>query len=343
MTDIAKMANVSKAAVSLALSGKPGISDETRAKILAIVKETGYLPRAMVKADQVYGLSRTLRFVACTNSGIVSDHFYQQPFFMELIHHIEEQCRANGYSLFFSSVPYDQFEQTVEELETEHKSNGILLLGTNLSRQQIEMVERKQPNLVVIDTCIETMDANFIVMNNKMGAYQAGKYLLDLGHRQIGYVQSNSRMYNFDSRKQGFLQALSEEGVHLPEKYTFTVSPTVVSSQEELKNSFMRLEDDVPTVLFCECDYIAISTMKSLYEMGYRVPDDISIIGFDNIQESRIVTPELTTVHVEKLKIAELAIAKLIAGADGREQVRSKMWIDTHLVIRDSCREIQVK
>jgi LacI family transcriptional regulator len=294
----------------------------------------------MVKADQVYGMARTLRFVACTNSGIVSDQYYQQPFFMELIHHIEEQSRAHGYSLFFSSVPYDQFEQAVEDLETEHKSNGILLLGTNLTQKQIELVERKQSNLVVIDTCVETMDANFIVMNNKMGAYQAGQYLLKLGHRNIGYVQSNSRMYNFDSRKQGFVQALSEEGVTIEEKHLFTVSPTIVSSQEALKSALTGLKGDLPTALFCECDYIAISAMKSLHELGLRVPDDISVIGFDNIQEAMIVTPELTTVHVEKLKIAELAVAKLMAGTEGNEQVRSKLWIDTHLVIRASCRPV---
>ncbi|WNQ14294.1 LacI family DNA-binding transcriptional regulator [Paenibacillus aurantius] len=340
MSDIAKMANVSIAAVSLALSGKPGISEETRAKILTIVKETGYLPRAMVKAEQVYGLAPTLRFVACTDSGIVSNHYNQQPFFMELIRHIEEQCRAGGYSLFFSSVPYDRFEEAIEELESGHKSNGILLLGTNLSRKQIELVESMQPNLVVIDTCLETMDANFIVMNNRMGAYQAGSYLLELGHRKIGYVQSNARMYNFDSRKQGFLQALSEAGVLLPGKHLFTVSPTVVTSQEELKNRLLCLKGDWPTALFCECDYMAISAMKTLYEAGLRVPDDISVVGFDNIQEAMIVTPELTTVHVEKLKIAELAVAKLMAGTEGTELVKSKIWLDTRLVIRNSCRKL---
>ncbi|MFD0679215.1 MULTISPECIES: LacI family DNA-binding transcriptional regulator [unclassified Paenibacillus] len=340
MEDIAKLANVSKSAVSLALSGKPGISEETRFKILKIVKESGYLPRSMIKADKVYGLTKTLRFVACTNSGIVLEQYYKQPFFMELIHDIEEQCRARGYSLFFSSIQTDNLEDAIDTMETEHESNGIILLGTNLTQEQIRLIAQKQINLVVLDTCLETFNANFIVMNNVMGAYQAGRHLLDLGHRQIGYVQSHSRMYNFNSRKKGFLQALAEEHLSVDDEHFFSVAPTIVSSQDEFMQKIKALKTPLPTALFCECDYIAISTIKSLIELGIRVPQDISIIGFDNIQESTIITPELTTVHVEKGKIAELAVTKLFDMIENGDTVKMKSFIDTQLVVRQSCRAV---
>jgi DNA-binding LacI/PurR family transcriptional regulator len=343
MEDIAKLANVSKSAVSLALSGKTGISEETRTRILKIVKESGYLPRAMIKADKFYGLTKTLRFVACTNSGIVLEQYYKQPFFMELIHDIEEQCRARGYSLFFSSVTTDHLEDAIAVMETEHESNGIILLGTNLTQDQIQLIAKKQPNLVVLDTCLETLNVNFIVMNNVMGAYQAGRYLLDLGHTKIGYVQSNSRMYNFDSRKRGFLQALEEEQLKVDPAHLFTVSPTVVTAQEEFMQKVTDLKDKLPTALFCECDYIAVSVIKSLNELGLRVPQDISIVGFDNIQESTIITPELTTVHVEKGRIAELAVSKLLDMVEHGDMVKIKSFIDTQLVIRKSCSPLVVK
>ncbi|UUZ94729.1 LacI family DNA-binding transcriptional regulator [Paenibacillus sp. P25] len=340
MEDIARMANVSKSAVSLALSGKPGISEETRAKILRIVKESGYLPRSMVKADKVYGISNTLRFVACTNSGIVLEQYYKRPFFMELIHDIEEQCRLRGYSLFFSSIDGDNLEEAVQALETEHESNGLILLGTNLTASQVELIARRRPNLVVLDTCHETLAVHFIVMNNVMGAYQAGRHLLGLGHRRIGYVESNSRMYNFDSRKRGFLQAMEEEGVTVSEAHQFSVSPTVVTSQEEFKRQVAGLKGDLPTALFCECDYIAISVIKSLAELGIRVPDDISVIGFDNIQESTVISPELTTIHVEKGKIAELAVSKLLSMIEHGDTIKTKSLIDTQLIVRNSCRPV---
>lgn len=335
MEDIAKLANVSKSAVSLALSGKPGISEETRAKILKIVKDSGYLPRSMVKADKVYGLTRTLRFVACTNSGIVLEQYYKQPFFMELIHDIEEQCRARGYSLFFSSISTDNLEEAVQTLEAEHEANGLILLGTNLTQEQVRLFAEKQPRLVVMDTCYETVDVNFIVMNNAMGAYQAGRHLLELGHERIGYVQSASRMYNFDARKRGFLQALTERGKDVAGEHYFTVNPTVVAAQEEFIEKLRGVKSP-PTAFFCECDYIAISVIKSLAEFGLRVPADISVVGFDDIQEATIVTPELTTVHVEKGKIAELAVAKLLDMIEDGDTVKLKALIDTRLVKRQS-------
>lgn len=342
MEDIAKLANVSKSAVSLALSGKPGISEETRSKILQIVKENGYLPRAMVRADKKNSVSNTLRFVACTNSGIVLEQFYKQPFFMELIHDIEEQCRARGYSLFFSSVPTEQLEDAIQTMESENESSGMILLGTNLTQGQIEFIARKQPNLVVLDTCFETLNVNFIVMNNVMGAYQAAKHLLELGHRRIGYVESNSRMYNFDSRRRGFLQALEEWNVTLDEAHHFSVSPTVVSSQDDFKQRLLELKGQLPTALFCECDYIAISVIKSCIELGIRIPEELSVIGFDNIHEATIITPELTTVHVEKGTIAELAVSKLLDIVEQEDKVKIKSFIDTHLVIRNSCKAVDL-
>jgi DNA-binding LacI/PurR family transcriptional regulator len=341
MEDIARLANVSKSAVSLALSGKTGISEETRTKILKIVKDSGYLPRSMVKADQVYGLTNTLRFVACTNSGIVLEQYYKQPFFMELIHDIEEQCRSRGYSLFFSSVPTERLEETIHTMEAENESTGMILLGTNLTPEQIRLIAKKQPNLVVLDTCYETMNVNFIVMNNVMGAYQAARYLLDLGHRHIGYVQSHSRMYNFDSRKKGFLHALAEENLTLDEAHSFSVSPTIVTAQDEFKQKLMELKGRLPTALFCECDYIAISVIKSCAELGIRIPEELSIIGFDNIQEATIISPELTTVHVEKGTIAELAVSKLLDIAGQDNTVKMKSIIDTKLVIRNSCSALE--
>nr|WP_165452615.1 LacI family DNA-binding transcriptional regulator [Paenibacillus thalictri] len=342
MEEIAQMAGVSKSSVSLALSGKPGISEGTRHKIMDIVKKSGYMPRGLVKPDKPNGLNHTIRFIACVNSGIVLEQYATQPFFMELIRDIEEQCRARGYSLFFSSVPTDKFEQAMDTLEAEHESGGMILLGTNLTREQIRYVAQKQPNLVVLDTCFETLNVNFIVMNNVMGAYQAAKQLLAEGHQRIGYVQSHARMYNFDCRKKGFLQALEEAGLTVEETHYITVSPVVFGAQEEFKRSIAELKSPLPTALFCECDYIAISAIKSLAELGIRVPDDMSIIGFDNIQESMIITPELTTVHVEKATIAELAVSQLLSMIDGTGVIKTKSFIDTQLVLRNSSRALEV-
>ncbi|THF84668.1 LacI family DNA-binding transcriptional regulator [Cohnella fermenti] len=340
--DIAKLANVSKSAVSLALNGKPGVSPETRDKILRIAQDTGYVQRSQVHAQQVYRTNRFLRLVALTNSGIVLDEFEKQPFFTELIRHIEDQCSGNGYSLLFSSIQADQLAEEVQRLSTDAEASGLILLGTNLAREQVALVSEQIEHLVVLDTCHPAVAADFVVMNNEMGGCQAARHLLELGHRRIGYVQSKSRMHNFDARRRGFDAALEEFGLALAPEHIFTIAPTVVSSQKEFVQGWASLREGLPTALFCECDYMAISVIKSAHELGIRVPDELSVIGFDDIAEAEVITPELTTIHVEKETIAALAVERLLRLTEQEgPSPRLKTLVDTSLVVRKSTKALQ--
>lgn len=343
LDDIAKIANVSKSAVSLALSGKPGISSETRDKILKIVKETGYIPRSMVKAEQVYGSTKKiLRFLVFSDTRFIGLQYHKQPFFMELIHYIEEQCKRMGYSLMFSTVDISQFDKDIAKLNDEAEHSGIILLGTNLDKKQMEEIAKSNPNLVVLDTYVHELNVDFVVMNNIMGAYQASTYLVEQGHKHIGYVQSEYRMHNFESRKRGFEKAKEEYGFVSTEKDVFIMSPTVLSSQEsfqkEIQNKIAQKET-LPTALFCENDYLAISVIKSLHEIGLHVPNDISVIGFDNIKESVVISPELTTVHVDKETLAAKAVEQLIRLIEEKDRMGIKTVVDTKIIERKSVKK----
>lgn len=338
--DIARIANVSKSAVSLALNGKNGVSEQTREKILKIAQEHGYIPRPMMKVGQyTQSNSKLLRLVACTNAGIVTEQYESLPFFTELFNSIDKHTGSSGYSLIVSSINIDNLRDEINRLESEQQSAGLLLLGTNLTKEQIKIVSNAQPNLVVLDTCFETADTNFVVMNNFYGAYQAGEYLIKLGHEKIGYVESQTRMYNFDMRKNGFLQALSDHNLTVPKNNFFNLSPTDISSQDNFKQEIMKRRNSLPSALFCECDYMAISVIKTFTELSINVPNEISIIGFDNIFESKVITPELTTINVKKDRIASLAVEKLIKHINGVETDTIKLLVDTELVERYSCKE----
>jgi len=339
--DIAKLANVSKSAVSLALNGKPGVSPETRDKILRIAQETGYVQRSQLHARQVFKSKRYLRLAALTNSGIVLAEYEKQPFFTELIRHIEDQCSSFGYSLLFSSIQEGNLLGEIRQLAEDREAAGLILLGTNLSREQTAMIAEQAAPLVVLDTCYESLDADFIVMNNFMGGWQAANHLIELGHRRIGYVQSRSRMYNFDARKRGFEAALREHSLSVDKNHLFTLAPTVVSSQEEFVQGWAGLAGERPTALFCECDYMAISVIKSAHELGIRVPDELSVVGFDNISEAEVITPELTTIHVAKEKIAALAVERLVRLTEQEHNpLHLKTFVDTSLVVRKSTRAL---
>ncbi|WP_123041134.1 LacI family DNA-binding transcriptional regulator [Cohnella candidum] len=340
LDDIARLAGVSKAAVSLALNGKPGIGPETRERILQIANEHGYQPKTKTAPrDQQAG---SITFLVFANSGIVLEQYYQQPFFRELIHFIEERCRAHGYSLLFSSVDMLNVQEGIRKVTDEKRSDGVILLGTNLNKELLEQVtDSMSTPFVVLDTCFETLPIPFIQINNVMGGYQAGKHLCGLGHRDIGYIASDIRIRNFDDRRVGFMQALRETRVELDEEKVFSVAPTILSSQDELKKQLSAYLDKglaLPAALFCECDYIAISAIKSLTELGFRVPNDVSVVGFDNISEAMIVSPELTTVHVEKERMAHLAVDLLIESIVSGAAVTSKIMVDTQFIERMSSR-----
>ncbi|ULL17188.1 LacI family transcriptional regulator [Paenibacillus sp. H1-7] len=343
MEDIAQLAGVSKSAVSLAFSGKPGIGPETRERILQVARENGYLPKAKVSAS-TEPQTKLLTFLVLANSGIVLEQYYQQPFFRELIHYIEERCRTKGYSLIFSSIDMEFFDRELMALAQERPGGGVVLLGTNLNRGQItDIAGMLGPHLVVLDTCFDTLPVHFVEINNYMGAYQAGAYLCRSGHRNIGYIASNIRIHNFEERQSGFKAALREYELEIMPAQVFSAAPTILSSQRSLKaqlESFLRAGRSLPTAFFCECDYIAISAMKTLTELGYRVPEDASVVGFDNISEAVIVHPELTTVHVEKARLAYHAVDLVIDSIESVQQVKTKMSIDTRLVERHSSRPI---
>ncbi|MGG1553428.1 LacI family DNA-binding transcriptional regulator [Paenibacillus ferrarius] len=341
--NIAKLAQVSKSAVSFALNGKPGVSPETRDKILRIAQEHGYYHKSISQSRVAAGQNRTLRFAALTSSGILTDEYQKQPFFTELIHHIEEQCSAYGYSLLFSSVQGEDPGHEIGKLEQNYETNGLLLLGTNMSREQIEDISSRIPNLLVLDTCYQTLDVDFFAINNMMGAYQAAAHLIDLGHSSIGYVQSKSRMYNFDERFRGFSAAMQEFSLELNKDHIYSIFPTVVQAQNDFVAKIRSQQDRLPTALFCECDYMAISVIKSLTELGIRVPHDIAVAGFDNIYEATIITPELTTVHVEKKHLASLAVQRLIERIEDKcSDVTTKILVDTRLIVRSSTRTAPV-
>lgn len=335
--EIAKLAGVSKSAVSIALNGKPGIGADTRERILAIAQEHGYVPRNR-KNGSKHQTSRSITFLVIANSGIVLEQYYQQPFFRELIHYIEERSRSYGYSLVFTSIDIRSFEQDIRTLAAENRRDGVILLGTNLDRSQIaEIASCLAVPLVVLDTCDETLPVHFVQINNVMGAYQAGSHLCGLGHRNIAYLASNIRIRNFEDRRHGFHAAIREHGLEIAVDHVFSVAPTILSSQEGLKqqlNGFLAAGHAMPTAFFCECDYIAISAVKTLGELGYRVPEDVSVVGFDNITEAMIVSPELTTVHVEKERMAQWAVDLLVQSFEKEPSVKSKILVDTRFVER---------
>lgn len=335
--DIAKLAGVSKAAVSLALNNKAGVSEATRQHIMEISQAYGYIPRTFKTNKNSPKNSSMIRFIACKNTEIITEHYESLPFFNELIHHLTAYAREQGHTLIISSISIHNLKEEIQSLESEQPSSGILMLGTNLSASMIEDVLSAHPHIVIMDTCFKHIDASFVAINNYLGGYQAGKHLLSLGYPSIGYAESEVRIMNFTRRKEGFMAALREEGLELEQELTFTMNPMSVVSQNSFKTAVNNVKQ-LPSVIFCENDYMAISAIKTFQELDIKVPDQIAVMGFDNILEAKVISPELTTIHVKKDVMAMTAMDMLLNKINDRKEHHVQILVNTEVVERKSCR-----
>jgi DNA-binding LacI/PurR family transcriptional regulator len=341
--DIAKKLGISKSTVSLAINNKPGVGVDTRKKILEIVRNSGYIPRTMIKNDQKNIYNKTIKFLVFINP---EKDYYESnistSFFQQLINGMEKESAIYNYRLMFSSIRSNNFTETIKEVAKDEDYVGVVLLATNLGEEEVFFASKNIPNLVVVDNIYDLLHANFVVINNRIGSYNACLYLINLGHKNIGYVQSKIRITNFCLRKEGFLTAIKRNNLEIGKDNFYTVRNDIRLAQKDFTILLKNQSRPLPTALFCENDYMAIGVIKALQDYGKKIPDDISIIGFDNVPESIAVQPELTTVNVNKTKMGELSIRMLLSNINSEkdEKIYLKQLLDTYPVERNSCKSL---
>ncbi|WP_413527142.1 LacI family DNA-binding transcriptional regulator [Marinilactibacillus psychrotolerans] len=335
--DIAQLANVSKSAVSLAINGKPGVSDETREKILAIAKENNYKP--LRSTPNRINNKSTIRFIISKSPDLITEQYYNLPFFNELIGHLSSSISDYPYDLVISTFDERTLLEELEAAEKVQKSKGIVLLGTNIDKSNINLIRKNFKNLVIIDTHYPDVDANFVAINNFLGGYLAAEYLIDNGHNKIGYVMGIPRIANFKERKKGFFSKIKNEGLSISENHIFKLPAMKIQEGSEL-NEFLLNNDDLPTAIFCENDYMAISLIRHLKNSNIKVPEQISVVGFDDIPESRVTTPELTTIQVDKKEMAIQTLV-LLEKQIQKHTTHKHIQVNTSLIERGSSQQIE--
>lgn len=329
MSDIAKMANVSKSAVSIAINGKEGISEETRQKILKIIDEQGYTPLRKSRRDDTVGMGE-VTFLVVTTSGLVQDNYRSLPFFNSLISALSADVGQQGGSLRTVTVEANDLAERLENVANTSQ-NGVLVLGTDLSKAQTRLIRRRLNHVVFLDTYFEDVMADFVTMDNYQGAQLAARYMLQQGYKNIGYFASDKPMSNFNERRRGFREALSEAGVKIANDHFYLLSPTDQDPQGlDLK------ADSLPEAIFCEDDYIAIRLIKAAQRAAISVPDKLAVMGFDDIYEASLISPELSTIHVPVEQMARQALHQLQGQLTSTSWNPQKTLVATTLVKRQS-------
>jgi LacI family transcriptional regulator len=311
MEDIAQQSGVSLATVSLVLRDKPGVNEETRQRVMDTARTLGYRKRP---PNTTPGVS-SLRLVGMVNKTRADDAPVTNPFYAPVVEGIEAACRRQQINLLYAIVPVDEdnHPQELPRMLLEDDLDGLLLVGAFVDSTITHLMERRTTPTVLVDAYAAGNAYDSILSDNFRGAYEAVSYLIERGHRHIGLVGSLPNAYpSMSERRRGYLQALQDHG--LAQRY-FADSHLPPQQAVEAAADLLRRSPAI-TALFCCNDAMAIGVLQAAQTLGRRIPDDLSVIGFDDIDLAEHVTPALTTMHVDKISMGRLAVQLLINRAE---------------------------
>lgn len=323
LRDVAFRAGVSIKTVSRVINNQGEISEATRQHVQNVVNELGYRPNALARS-LVSGKSSTVALIIPQ----ITD-----PFFPEVMLGIENIARQHGYNVFLCNTNDDpQQELLYINLLESKRVDGIILCGSKLSAEQLTEVAKQ--HRVSILTSREPRGSAVITILGEAGLYELTSHLLGLGHRQIGHI--GRHIADESDRFLGYNRALTESGIELDKRRVSLVASASIDAGYTAAKKVLQQAPEI-TAITCYNDLIAIGALQACADLGRRVPDDIAIVGFDDIPLAALVTPSLTTMHVPRYRLGEMIMELLlrVIAADGK--LEERFSVEPHLVIRDSC------
>jgi len=334
IADIAKAVGVSPTTVSLVLNNKPGASQELREKILKTANECNYT----VKKKSVKAGSLCFLHIARHGHTVNRDH---DVFIADYIEGLSQAAKIEGYSLeimMFKLSPINTILQSAASSNAE----GFIVLGTELTEEEVLQFKAIDKPFVFIDTYHEFIDFDFVDMNNEESIFMMLKYLFSMGHRNIGFVKAKIETRNIRLREMGYLRGLRELGLPENRDFIYSVDQTFHGAYEDMKE-ILSQHSPLPTALICGNDIIASGCLRAFSEAGIKIPDELSIVGFDNIPLSSITNPPLTTIQVSKSQIGRMAIQLLLTRIrNGKDMPSVKVLIGGKLVTRNSVKQLAI-
>ena len=332
--EIAKIAGVSPTTVSKVINNYPDVSDKTRAKIKKILEEENFLPNSQAQFLSTKK-TWTLGIVYFEDLGVGLNH----PFFSGVIEAFKRQSDKYGYSLLFGSKNDRLKNDTFLEYFKYRCVDGIAIICTDPNdKETLELIESDFP-IVVID--MFNKNTSTVTSDNVQGCSLALNYLYKLGHRKIAHIQGVAQADNWPSsiRKKTYIEVMKKLNLDIPEGYIVDGVNFDVSGGYDAMKELLSLKDR-PTAVFASGDKLAIGAIDAIKDAGLRVPEDISVIGFDNIEIAKYVTPKLTTIRQNCQEIGKAAVDILIEQINKKEKLKINKVIPVELIERESCRNI---
>lgn len=324
---ISEKTGFSMSTVSNALNRKKGVNKKTAEKILQAAEEMGYRTE-----DEI----TKIRLVIFRRNGLILD---DSTFHPAVIEGVEHQAKLMGYEMVFCYVDINDpnYKEQLSDILTDTQS-AVVLLGTEMLEEDYEPYTGARTRIILLDGRSEKYPFDSVLINDTEAAGDAVEHLIQKGHKKIGYLKGEFRIQAFRSRQMGYCQAMNKYGLPVKPEYIATVGTRVETAYQKMKE-YLANAKDIPTAFFADNDVIAIGSMRAIKECGYNVPDDISLIGFDNVAYGIVSDPPLSTVHVFKQELGARAVREVLSAPVNNSRAKVKIQVCTEFVERKSVKE----
>lgn len=328
MEDIAKAVGVSRTTVSRILSGKDSHSEETKRKVLEVAKKLNYTPNSLARAIKTKKTGNIGAIIYREHKRVTSQ------FYSPIIEAIIEGAKEAGYGLFIMTD--EDIEVPAAEAFIERRVDGVILIST-IGEKVIRRFKEQDVPVVLVNHVTSLKDIPYIIIDEYKGVYEGIKYLIGKGHSRISYIGGPLTARCYIKRFEAYIAAMEDAGL-IPDSDLISFGESVYENGYISMKKFLELkEEDRPTAVFAANDMMAVGAMRAIYEAGFKVPDDMELMGFDDIEFSKYTIPSLSTIHVPKEQMGRKAVCMLKKLIDGEEIAQKELLLQTKLIIRGSC------
>lgn len=322
--DVARLAGVTQATVSFVLSGSDAISvpDTTRQRIWESVETLGYRPNALAR-----GLASGTSFLIAVTVPSVTD------FYSDIVHGIEDVARQHGYSVIISTTDDDPKRELANlDIFASRQVDGTIICGSRL--RTAELNEAARDHRLALLTSKTPVAAGVVKIPGEAGLYTATSHLISLGHKAIGHI--GWRPAGENERAPGYTRALLEHGITPESEWSIIADEATF---DEGARCLVELLERTPeiTAITCYSDILAVGALLGAKRLHRRVPEDLAVMGFDDIPLASLVSPALSTIHVPRHRTGQLLMEVLLRVMSAEESFEETKEVELDLVVRESC------
>jgi LacI family transcriptional regulator len=334
--EVAKRAGIAVSTASDALNGKPGVSPRTRQRALEAAEALGYVPNPIAQGL----VTRATKNVGVILSGPSSFELFTNPAFVEVIRAVTVTLSKRKYHTLLNVISTEEEVEVIPEVARSRLVEALILVGTRRNDQELARLleEVSIPSTVVIRSALDSVAYAVSVDNNKCG-YVATRHLLELGHRSIGYIGNLPGVSPADERLAGYHRALEEWSIAYDESLVAPGDFYQESGSVAMRRLLDKAKDKI-TAVFAANDLMALGAMEALEQEGISIPEDISLVGCDDIPNLHLLRVPLTSISLPSFEIGRLAAEKVMGVLEGDDRLPTQIVLEPKLKIRSSAKAL---